>query len=93
MWKTNSIVMQEIKELILNTPEKYWVIIAGYHFHKSFWGILILIIGGILFFLWENWYCVPFIIIGSYFLIASILGQKYTHGKYKLVLWEKLSKK
>jgi len=38
----------KIKELLLDTLEKYWLVIFGYHIKKSFWGVCFLILGLIL---------------------------------------------
>jgi len=30
----------KIKELLLDTLEKYWLVTFGYHIKKSFWGFV-----------------------------------------------------
>ncbi len=76
----------KIKELLLNTPEKYWLIIWGYHIHKSFWGVLFIILGVLYSSLWIR---ILMLFIGIFILLISIIGQKYTHDKYRLVILEK----
>jgi hypothetical protein len=91
-------MFDNIKELLLNTPEKYWLIIGNYHIHKSFWGIISLILGTFSLshkFLKKKYriiFAIFFLLIGTTALTLSIIGQKYTHGKYKLELWEKYAR-
>jgi len=34
-----------VKVFFLDVPEKYWTVIFGYHVHKAFWGLLLILIG------------------------------------------------
>jgi len=82
-------MFKKIKELLLNTPERYWLILFGYHIHKSFWGVLNVVLGVILVLFLSLAFGIFFIITGCIVLALSIIGQKYTYGKYKIEIWEK----
>lgn len=85
--------MKNLKDFLLNTPEKYWLVISGYHIHKSFWGLIFLILGMIFIIFHKLFIGFGLLIIGDVLIILSIIGQKYTHGKYRLELWERYKKK
>ena len=78
-------MFRNIKEYLLNTPEKHWIVIFGYHFHKSFWGTLLLIIGLLLRYS-------PIIIIGFILVFLDIAGHIYTKNKPYFKLWDKHEK-
>lgn len=75
-----------IKEYLLNTPEKYWVVIFGYHLHKSFWGTLLVIVGLLFKF-------ISALIVGGILIFLSISGHIYTNNKPYFKLWDKYEKK
>ena len=75
-------MIKRVMQYLLNTPEKYWFVMFGYHFHKSFLGTLLLIIGFITNF-------VPFIIFGTILIILSVSGHIYTQNKPYFKLWDK----
>jgi len=79
-------MLKSIKEYLLNTPEKYWVVIIGYHLHKSFFGMLLIIIGLLLKFM-------PAIVIGLILILLSISGHIYTKNKPYFKLWDKYHKR
>jgi hypothetical protein len=76
---------KRIIEQLFNTPEKYWVVIGGYHFHKSFWGTLLIGIGLFLQSLWLAG-------IGCILIFLSVAGHIYTNNKPYFKLWEKYEK-
>ena len=86
-------MFKQITEFLLNTPERYWLIINGYHIHKSFWGILFFIAGMLFMIFNVLWIGILIFFIGLLIVTISIIGQKYTHGSYKLEIWEKYSRK
>ena|GEM_PF-3458608 len=86
-------MLNKIKETLLNTPEKYWLIVGNYHIHKSFWGIMFVILGVILMFNYNSWTSTIALTVGLFILTISVIGQKYTHGKYKLEIMERYDRK
>ncbi|HIH26277.1 hypothetical protein J4476_01340 [Candidatus Woesearchaeota archaeon] len=82
----------KIKELFLNTPEKYWFIIFGYHIHKSFWGVLFIILGIIVFNLFSKFFGIVLLILGLLITTLSICGHIYTNNKPYFKLWDKYNK-
>lgn len=86
-------MLKQIIEFLLNTPEKYWLIVGKYHIHKSFWGIIFFIAGILLMVSSILWVGILTFSVGCFILSISIIGQKYTHGKYKLEIWEKYLRK
>jgi len=79
-------VYKKIKEYLLNCPEKYWVVVFGYHFKKSFLGTVLLLVGIFLASLF-------LIIAGLFFICLGIAGHIYTNRKSYFKLWEKYEKK
>ena len=88
----------ELKEFFLNTPEKYWTVIFGYHPHKSFFSLVLIIMAIIVFFTY--WLKLPskhylaylgltLFIIGGILLILSVLGHIYTQNVPYFKLWDK----
>ena len=87
-------MIDQLIEFLLNTPEEYWLIIGDYHIHKSFWGLILFLVAGIFLIVYKSkWKGLILLIIGFIVLSFSIIGQRYTHGKYKLELWEKYTPK
>jgi hypothetical protein len=87
-----------IKELLLNTPEKYWIIAFGYHLHKSFFGVLFLLASFIVFlFYWRKfpskrylmYVCLALFGVGALLVLLSIFGHIYTHNLPYFKLWDK----
>ncbi|QQG45659.1 MAG: hypothetical protein HYW89_01940 [Candidatus Sungiibacteriota bacterium] len=39
---------RQIFLFFLDTPDKYWIVVSGYHLHKMFWGFLSLLISLVL---------------------------------------------
>ncbi len=77
-----------IKEAFLNTPKKYWFVVFGYHLHKSFFGVVLLIISITLllfnFLKYRNKKLLLYLgliswIIGTILIVLSILGNVYTN--------------
>jgi len=76
------------KEFALNTPPNHWIIVFGYHIHKSFWGCLLGVIGIIeLFFM--LWLGIALLVVGVIMIIISIIGNIYTDDKPYFKLWDK----
>ena len=76
-----------VKEFILNTPEKHWIVVYGYHLHKSFFGIIFVLVSIILFLLYRKKYSSKRLIfylslaslfVGLILLFLSITGNIYT---------------
>jgi hypothetical protein len=89
-------MVSKIGEFILNTPEKYWIIINGHHLHKSFFGVIFILIGVISLILYRLKYSskrsifytsLVFLIVGVVLLVLSISGNVYTNNLpyFKLV--------
>jgi hypothetical protein len=66
----------KLLDLILNTPEKYWLIIEGIHFHKGSIGLAFILIGLSLILL----KCVSHLYIGRPELCLS----------FKAMFWERV---
>ena len=81
-----------IKEFLLNTPEKYWLIIFGYHIHKSFWGVILFLIGITLLIISKLIWGMISLIIGSVLIVLSICGHVYTNNRPYFKLWDKYKK-
>lgn len=73
--------MRQVKEFLLNTPEQYWFVVFGYHVHKSFWGVLLIVSG--LFWTWRL--CVAGVALVS----ISVAGHVYTDNRPYFKLWER----
>ena len=85
-------MFKQIKEFLLNTPEKYWLVIFGYHLHKSFWGVLFVLIGiGIINF-YSFFYGTITLVKGLILITISISGHIYTNNKPYFKLWDKYQK-
>ncbi len=78
---------QQTKRFILNTPEKYWVVVLGRHLHKSFW-VLLLFTAGVLTG-WHHTLGVVLSVIGVLLVALSIVGHYYTNNRPLLKLWDK----
>ncbi len=85
-------MLKKIKEFLLNTPEKYWLVIFGYHIHKSFWGVLFFLIGLLMLIFYSSLYGIIFIIFGLICITLSIRGHVYTKNRPYFKLWEKYKK-
>ncbi|MBW2991418.1 hypothetical protein KY348_06995 [Candidatus Woesearchaeota archaeon] len=83
---------KKVKEALLNTPESWWIIIRGYHLHKSFWGVILLILGLITWKYYSSAIGLLFLVVGIILIILSILGHIYTQNKPYFKLWEKHKK-
>ena len=59
-----------LSKFFLNTPKKYWLVVKGYHVHKSFFGLIIVLFG--LFFIW----LIP---IGIFLMLIDMAGHHYTN--------------
>lgn len=68
---------RKAKEFLLNAPEHQWVVFHGYHFHKSFTGVLLIILG-LLSLEYYSAIGALFIAIGIILIILSILGHIYS---------------
>lgn len=64
-------MLPKLKEFILNTPEKYWFIVKGYHIHKSFWGLVFLVTGFILTLLSFLWFGIILLFAGCSILTGN----------------------
>ena len=82
-------MLNKIKEIVLNTPEKYWLIVFGYHIHKSFWGLILFIAGLIISVFYSLILGIILLVIGIIIMILAILGNLYTHNKAYFKLWDK----
>ena len=91
-------MIERLKEFFLNTPEKYWTIVFGYHLHKSFFGLVLVSVSFIIFFIY--WLRFPskdylayiglgLFLIGAVLLTLSILGHIYTQNVPYFKLWDK----
>lgn len=46
LWTFSSMLKKNIiKNFTIDTPEKYWAVIFGYHIHKGVLGVILIIIG------------------------------------------------
>lgn len=85
-----------LQEYLLNTPAKYWITIFGYHLHKSFFGVIFLLLGIIIFSInkkSQSRFKKLGIILASFGLILvilSILGHIYTDNHPYFKLWDKM---
>src|SRR3989338_9349316 len=77
--RQNQRSMRRLKEFLLNTPEKYWLVVYGDHLHKSFWGLALFLTGFVL-----TWYVSLF---GMLVLSLSVAGHVYTRNRPYLKLW------
>ncbi len=78
-------ILNRIRDQLLNTPEKQWIVVFGYHLHKSFWGTLAVVVGAV----WHFW---PAILMEVGLIALSIAGHIYTHNKPYFKLWDKYQK-
>lgn len=83
--------LRRMKELLLNTPQGYWLIIRGYHIHKSFWGLLVFLLGLIILF-FSKIFGIMCMIIGGTIVILSVCGHIHTNNKPYFKLWDKHGK-
>lgn len=81
-----------IFKFLWNTPEPYWLILFGYHIHKAFWGVL-LIIAGIIFLI-KNYQRIGIIlaIIGILLVLLDIRAHIEIGLKPYFMLWNKHQK-
>ena len=77
----------------LNTPEKYWLVIGGYHIHKSFWGTLLVIFSIISFIFISMTLGILALSIGIIILLLSIFGHIKTNNHPYFKLWDKYENK
>lgn len=82
-------LLHSIKEFYLNTPRKYQVIIKGYHFHKSFWGCLLVMLGLLLFPTDSKKTSTFSIALGSLLIFLSVKGHRYTNNRPLFKLWDR----
>ena len=94
MRTVKKISLKQIKELLLNTPEKYWLIVRGKHIHKSFWGVTLT--GGSV----ASWLTTQSLLITGGLLTVglaviglSIAGHIYTGNKPYFKLWDNYFKR
>lgn len=85
-------MVKKAKEFMLNTPEKYWVVIFGHHLHKSFWGVLLFVLGLIAYRYDSVRLGIFFLVIGILLVVLSITGHIYTQNKPYFKLWDKYKK-
>jgi hypothetical protein len=78
-------VFKKIIEYFLDTPEKYWVVVFGYHLKKSFLGVILIILGVVFALL-------PLRAIGLFFILLGIAGHIYKKEKPYFRLWDKYKK-
>ena len=85
-------MIQKILEFLLNTPKSYQLFVAGYHVHKTFWGILLIIISLSFFFGKKIHRIIPFIllIIGIILIALDVTGHMYTHHTPYFILLERV---
>lgn len=81
----------------LDTPERYWIVIGGIHFHKSFWGLVMIVLGILLLFYHfrgsrskrlEFWLALCLIGTGLLLNILSLAGNIYNGTLPIIELWE-----
>lgn len=70
-----------LKELFLNTPRKYWIVVKGYHIHGLFFGLMFTFLD--IFFIW-------FIVVGIILVIHDIAGHIYTKHRPIICLIDKI---
>lgn len=77
--------LKVMKEYVLNTPEQYWTVIFGRHVHKSFWGLLLIALGLIV------WSKLGLFMggTGSVLVSLSVAGHIYTDNKPYFKLWDR----
>lgn len=85
-------MFNRIKEFLLNTPEKYWLVVFGYHLHKSFWGVILIILGLIIITTYSLILGIVLLCLGTLLLILSISGNVYTNNRPYFQLWKKYEK-
>jgi hypothetical protein len=77
-----------IKNFTIDTPNKYWAVINGYHIHKSLLGALLVILGTIVSI--NNLKTGVIVsIIGLAIIIIDIIGHIHTNWHKKIVFIEK----
>lgn len=67
-----------IKNFTVDTPEKYWAVIFGYHVHKGVLGI-ILIVAGITLPLNNLYLSLALVTIGAGIIIMDTIGHIHTN--------------
>lgn len=85
-------MFNRMKEFLLNTPEKYWLVLFGYHIHKSFWGVVFTLIGITLLVTRSLILGTVSFIVGIILLVLSIYGHIYTNNRPYFKLWDKYEK-
>jgi len=76
---------------LLDTPEGHWLVVFSYHVHKSFWGVILLVVGIVLSAVFSAWYLLLFV-PGIILITVDIAGHIYTNHKPLFVMLEKHSK-
>jgi hypothetical protein len=84
--------MNKVIKYLLNTPKRGWVIIFGYHLHKSFWGCLLILAGVVILFLSLQKLSFIFFTAGIILIILSIAGHIHTKNRPYFKLWDKYKK-
>lgn len=79
-------MLKKVRDQLLNTPKKYWIVVFGFHLHKSFWGTLLVGAGLFLHF-------IPSIYIGFVLILLSVTGHIYTKNKPYFKLWDREEKR
>lgn len=81
-------INNRIKKYLLDTPEKHWLIVRGYHIHKSFWGVF-LAVTGIVVCLYSMMFGLIASALGLSLAILDIKGHMATDNKPFFQLWNK----
>lgn len=82
--------MSKIINIILDTPEKYWLVVNGYHVKKSFWGVLMVALSFVFAVAdVSSKLFLTFFIIGIFLIILSIIGHIHKGSKPYFKIWEK----
>lgn len=80
----------KVQHLTIDTPEKYWAIIKGYHVHKGIIGLILIPLGiGIGIELNNFWLGLILFILGWGIVIMDTYGHIHTNWHKRIVFIEK----
>ena len=72
---------------LLDTPEKYWIVVGYYHIHKGFWGMLLTVWALWAFFRKQRRFELLLLSLGIFLLLVSAAGNWYTEGEPSIKIW------
>ena len=82
-----------IFKFLWNTPERYWLIVFGYHIHKAFWGVLLIVLGLTVVILNYLYFGISLVLIGLLLVLLDIRAHVEIGLKPYFILWNKHPKK